>query len=361
MCGFGDKDRRPLAPAAVAKMIVRRDDNTVVDVDDVDCSFFLVTVDLWSADGKHEMNLVLHPSSTERTYIAPVKSRRRGTSASAPHSRSSGNQTPVSQTPTSHYRPGDQSSGMPTPSLSSQTANFNSQGYFSPMAEPMGFSPATPYGTTTPETPTWGYSSQSAVDRNATFQPPILPSISSFSRAPSGSSLNGGHEPWQPEPESQALPYRAWGADTAYHPTDTFSNSQVDPALRGAASDGRDDSNWTHQQERYGQDGNAPPADTSTYPTNYNQTQSPLPPPPPYYSSNFTPTIHAPPTQAPSASAISLPRHSYTRTLVGPLSANACRLLDEHRKAGIFFLFQDLSVRTEGGAFVSLPISVCVR
>jgi hypothetical protein len=52
MCGFGDKvrksftiflaklvspgescqDRRPLAPAAVARMVVRRDDNTVVDV-----------------------------------------------------------------------------------------------------------------------------------------------------------------------------------------------------------------------------------------------------------------------------------------------------------------------------------------
>jgi len=34
--------------------------------------------------------------------------------------------------------------------------------------------------------------------------------------------------------------------------------------------------------------------------------------------------------------------------LVGPLSSNACRLMDEHRKWGIFFLFQDLSVRTEG-------------
>jgi hypothetical protein len=39
--------------------------------------------------------------------------------------------------------------------------------------------------------------------------------------------------------------------------------------------------------------------------------------------------------------------------LVGPLSSNACRLLDEHRQSGIFFLFQDLSVRTEGRA--SLP------
>lgn len=43
-----------------------------------------------------------------------------------------------------------------------------------------------------------------------------------------------------------------------------------------------------------------------------------------------------------------LPGHAYTRTLVGPLSANASRLLDEHRKPGVFFLFQDLSIRTEG-------------
>ncbi|KAJ1308898.1 hypothetical protein OPQ81_004585 [Rhizoctonia solani] len=38
----------------------------------------------------------------------------------------------------------------------------------------------------------------------------------------------------------------------------------------------------------------------------------------------------------------------YTRTLVGPLSANASRLVDADNQPGIFFLFQDLSVRTEG-------------
>ncbi|CAE6371411.1 unnamed protein product [Rhizoctonia solani] len=63
MCGFGDKDRRPLAPAAVAKMLVRRRDNTFVDADDIDIAFFLVTVDLWSEGGTEEMNLVLHPSA----------------------------------------------------------------------------------------------------------------------------------------------------------------------------------------------------------------------------------------------------------------------------------------------------------
>jgi Velvet factor len=54
-------------------------------------------------------------------------------------------------------------------------------------------------------------------------------------------------------------------------------------------------------------------------------------------SSSSSPVANAP-----------LPGHVYTRTLVGPLSANACRLLDEHRAPGVFFLFQDLSIRTEG-------------
>ncbi len=63
-------------------------------------------------------------------------------------------------------------------------------------------------------------------------------------------------------------------------------------------------------------------------------------------SSSSSPVANAP-----------LPGHVYTRTLVGPLSANACRLLDEHRKPGVFFLFQDLSIRTEGATdmFRSVP------
>lgn len=44
------------------------------------------------------------------------------------------------------------------------------------------------------------------------------------------------------------------------------------------------------------------------------------------------------------------PASQYTRTLVGPLSANAARLLDDKKVPGIFFTFQDLSVRTEGSS-----------
>jgi len=57
---------------------------------------------------------------------------------------------------------------------------------------------------------------------------------------------------------------------------------------------------------------------------------------------------HQQPEAFQSGSSIPLPRHTYTRTLVGPLCANASKLSDEHRKPGIFFLFQDLSIRTEG-------------
>ena len=63
----------------------------------------------------------------------------------------------------------------------------------------------------------------------------------------------------------------------------------------------------------------------------------------------------SPSSSSTAAASIPLPGHVYTRTLVGPLSANACRLLDEHRKPGVFFLFQDLSIRTEGTAYPTNP------
>jgi hypothetical protein len=61
------------------------------------------------------------------------------------------------------------------------------------------------------------------------------------------------------------------------------------------------------------------------------------------------------PSSSSPAANVPLPGHVYTRTLVGPLAANACRLLDEHRKSGVFFLFQDLSIRTEGMTCPALP------
>ena len=69
---------------------------------EVDCSFFLLTVDLWSQDGDNEMNLVLHPTSSDR-YVPssqPKVKRRATTSSATAPSQSSATQTPVPPTPT---------------------------------------------------------------------------------------------------------------------------------------------------------------------------------------------------------------------------------------------------------------------
>ncbi|KJA29804.1 hypothetical protein HYPSUDRAFT_238534 [Hypholoma sublateritium FD-334 SS-4] len=316
MCGFGDKDRRPLAPAAVAKMIVRREDDSIVDVDEVDCSFFLVTVDLWSSDGMHEMNLVLHPSSADRYVPAQssTKSKRRGTGRSSP---------------TPGYRTGDQT-GTSTPSLSAHAPyppQPPPQSYFAPDYAPYGSAPPAPEWAYPPPGPA------PPVDRSAGFPPPILPSIHAFGRPTTADGpAAGAASGWPPESAApdQELPYRAWAPDAAYAPPD----AHVDPALRSdprewpAPPYAPDEQQQQQQQAAYQY---APPA---------------IPYPP--YAQPPPPGSPVPVLSAAAGPALPLPRHTYTRTLVGPLSANACRLLDEHRKPGIFFLFQDLSVRTEG-------------
>ncbi|KXN92292.1 hypothetical protein AN958_08523 [Leucoagaricus sp. SymC.cos] len=281
MCGFGDKDRRPLAPAAVVKMVVRTQDDKVVDVDDIDWSFFLVLVDLWSADGKQEMNLVLHPSSADRYMPIPSSknNRRRGTSINQTQQSHSGQQTPIQPSPAPSYRPPE-----PTPPTPLPTYTAHHPTYFSPATTATGPPPTeahTSYGPPPPppqeQTPSWGYSATN-VDRSTTYPPPILPSITTFVSASSSTTTTQSN--W---PDTGAV-----GSNNT-----NFGNNP--------GSNGNSDKNSTPS---------APV--TTSYP--------PMP----------------------------SPRSTYTRTLVGPLSANACRLQDEHRKPGIFFLFQDLSVRTEG-------------
>jgi len=232
----------------------------------------------------------------------------------------------------------------------------NSQGYFpaphSPLAGPGAFPPSSPYGAPT-STPTWGYSSHVSpqVDRNTTYPPPILPSIHTFGRSSSVSSSAAG-EPWSTDPEPT---YRPWNADSNFN----YGHPPVDPALKseGNVRDGH--SSWEHNRFPHGPYSSSPPPSqqydhAAIYPSSpYSHTpqsqqqQQPAPyfSPPPNYQQN--PPSGPPPTASMAAPAPS-PRNAYTRTLVGPLSSNGYRLLDEHRKPGIFFLFQDLSVRTEG-------------
>ncbi|KAJ5787662.1 Velvet factor [Penicillium paradoxum] len=65
MCGFGDKDRRPITPPPCIRLIVR-DEHTdkEIDINEIDTSFYVLTVDLWNADGTNEVNLVKHSATS---------------------------------------------------------------------------------------------------------------------------------------------------------------------------------------------------------------------------------------------------------------------------------------------------------
>ncbi|TDL29832.1 hypothetical protein BD410DRAFT_780327 [Rickenella mellea] len=318
MCGFGDKDRRPLAPAAVAKMVVRRDDNSIVDVDDIDVAFFVVTVDLWSADGRKEMNLVLHPSSADRYVPAHVtKPRRRVTTSSAPPQRADATSSQsAGAAPLTPAAPGYASAGYPFPAHPAPGPQPVEQAPFPP-----------PYAPHTDPSTSWNYHHQHLIHPGA--ERGSLPPINSFNR---GGSPHVG-SPWHPDHSSrdntEAPAYRGWSSDAGFH-ADTTTAGHVPP----------------HPQ--HGHPPHYPPeAYVGAPPVDPHAMYAPAPyghPQPPHPSlAQYTPA-----PSSPSPSTVTLPRHSYTRTLVGPLSANACRLLDEHRKPGIFFLFQDLSIRTEG-------------
>ncbi|KXH63752.1 developmental regulator VelB [Colletotrichum salicis] len=65
MCGFGDKDRRPITPPPCIKVVVR-DAKTGQEINpnDIDSAHYIIQVDLWSEDGTQEVNLVRHSSNT---------------------------------------------------------------------------------------------------------------------------------------------------------------------------------------------------------------------------------------------------------------------------------------------------------
>jgi hypothetical protein len=244
--------------------------------------------------------------------------------------------------------------------------HYNSQGYPCP---PTPHDPGAhyPFGPRVDSPPQWSYPSHAHPTERTGSYPP-LPAPLTGDPAPQGESWHSeGHMRVEPEPAT----YRSWPVDAPSYPTidppsshPAYASAASDPSHRGAASApvsahrSGEPSPWSQSQASPSTD----PSPTSRYH------------PEPYAPATYDNSMYASPTylqpqsqhymaggqggggagvQLPSLAASlaalpPLPRHTFTRTLVGPLSANACRLVDEHRKPGIFFLFQDLSVRTEG-------------
>ena len=217
-------------------------------------------------------------------------------------------------------------------------------------------------GTQQPPAAEWDYASHQAGDGRADSQS-TLPSIQSFNRV-----NDSWHEDGTSRNQSEAPAFRAWPPDSTYDSVDTenrapesidqpLQQQQPQPEHRdgpsqwqevplvsnseGFPGQGKHSSSASQHSREQSTSPMTNPAtqmDTSMYASaSYVQNQQ-------YYSASS----QQQPETFQSGSSIPLPRHTYTRTLVGPLCANASKLSDEHRKPGIFFLFQDLSIRTEG-------------
>ncbi|KAH0397701.1 hypothetical protein KCU89_g8001, partial [Aureobasidium melanogenum] len=71
MCGFGDKDRRPITPPPCVRLVVT-DEQTQQEVpaDQLDASFFILQVDLWDEHGQVEKNIVKAATNSPATSIS---------------------------------------------------------------------------------------------------------------------------------------------------------------------------------------------------------------------------------------------------------------------------------------------------
>ncbi|CAG8574693.1 4302_t:CDS:2 [Ambispora leptoticha] len=71
MCGFGDKDRRPISPAPVIQLIVKDGQGKIKHPNEINCSLFVVHTSLLKENGIDEAMIITHLSS--KSYPANSK------------------------------------------------------------------------------------------------------------------------------------------------------------------------------------------------------------------------------------------------------------------------------------------------
>lgn len=256
---------------------------------------------------------------------------------------------------------------VPTPSSAYANPSYPYH-HQAQLPDNMNFDDQDSYGSPSDSNSAWGYTpSGPPIDRAHGFQNQPHPSLSSYNRNGVRNGMPGAApgEPWQGQSsyrtDTDTTNYRNWPATDPSYPvlvnpqTSVYAAQEADPSIRHSEPTAQQSeaNSWPQQpvasdsSVRYAQESFQGTGNSYDHPQVYG-----APSQAPYYQGNYPQSS----SSSPPATQHSLPRHSYTRTLVGPLSSNACRLLDEHRKPGIFFLFQDLSVRTEG--VFSLPLKV---
>jgi hypothetical protein len=75
MCGYGDKDRRPITPPPCVRLVITSiETGEEISCKEIDYSMFVLNVDLWDESGSQEVNLCRQPSSTGAPSIAATSS-----------------------------------------------------------------------------------------------------------------------------------------------------------------------------------------------------------------------------------------------------------------------------------------------
>lgn len=250
MCGFGDKDRRPITPPPCIRLVVT-DMRTGIELDlnDIDHSMYVLNVDLWNEQGDREVNLVRH-SATSPSISATI---------------------PVS------YAEQSLISYTSDPFISASNATYP--------YPPTGY--GQPHGG--------GYTS---------YPPQQIITYG-------GQQSSGGYPPQhQPQPQ-----YHNTGPQ--FGPLGSgFPPPQYQPDPNGAQQ-----GYYSNQQPHYGSNGHRSSI-IGNGPNEVVLSRNPI-----------------------SSTA---PIGMFTRNLIGSLAASAFRLTDPGDRMGIWFVLQDLSVRTEG-------------
>ncbi|KAL5614890.1 hypothetical protein BROUX41_004969 [Berkeleyomyces rouxiae] len=140
MCGFGDKDRRPITPPPCVRLIVtNEEDGKPTNDNDIPYLCFVCHVSLWSEDGTNELDIVRHSSgnpsissTTTASYASIQESSAPPYNSMAPNSRQN-----------SYIPP-----GAPYGNVSSYPVNYGQQSASAPAPAPYmnnGYSPANTY------------------------------------------------------------------------------------------------------------------------------------------------------------------------------------------------------------------------
>jgi len=77
MCGFGEKDRRPIDPPPIVQLVVTDENgnpDTGANLRMLQNPFFVLHVTLWSEDGRDERNVISNPPKTTRVLMGSLVS-----------------------------------------------------------------------------------------------------------------------------------------------------------------------------------------------------------------------------------------------------------------------------------------------